>query len=123
MSYTHTGVANFETETADSDITGPLNSGNISPTGSSDLLSVACGAGTGQVIGSMQINGVAASGSVNTGAEQLYWDLRNHSSFTGAATATITPDAGWVATIAAFQSEVAGTRKRFVAQPGPGNKR
>lgn len=89
-----------------------LSSGNITPVGSSDALSIGCGLVAGGIaLANHQINGTAASGAVSTGSMGTglnLWSLENHSGFTGAATATLASNF-WVGLVSAFRSATTST--------------
>jgi hypothetical protein len=104
--YSHTGTASFVTESGGNGGSGLILSGTLTTTGTSNLLTVACATSAGlNVQSGHAINGQTPSGVAPTGLNQTYWDLRNHSSGTGAASALISGDE-WVVAVAAFSSSV-----------------
>jgi hypothetical protein len=103
--YSHTGTAAFVTENGGNGSSASILGGTLTTTGSSDLLTVACATSLGLVAQSAHaINSTTPSGVAPTSLNQTYWDLRNHSSATGGATATVAGGDNWVVVSAAFSS-------------------
>lgn len=104
MQFSYTGGSiSFDTDiaTADGTSTAP-NSGNITTTGTDELVLGGYGEYSDSTVSSRLINGSAADGNVDSSQTSL-WRRAVGATFTGAASCTIGPSAAWICSAIAFK--------------------
>jgi hypothetical protein len=109
LEFSYSGVCTYDKGTGASGNSASLNSGNITTTGTDELALAIGDANTAP--SSEQIDGLAADSSYASGAPLYAWWKAFASTFTGAATATIT-SGYWVCSIDSF-IEAAYDPKQF----------
>lgn len=103
MEFSLSAAATFDTDiaTADGTSTAP-NSGNITTAGTDELVLGGYGEYSDSTLSARLINGSAADANVDASATSM-WRRAVNATFTGAASATLSPSAAWICSAIAFQ--------------------
>ena len=108
LSYTG-GTLSFDTDRADGKGTSASpSSGNITTTGTDEIVFGSYGEYSDHILSARQINGQNADANVDAGGFTSVWRKSFGSTFTGAATATLSPSAEWISNVIAFKVTGAG---------------
>lgn len=107
--YSYTGALTFDQENSAESAGGTtaLTTGNITTTGTDEVVLAGWVAGGGMSSSAEQINGVAATHALADGAGGKAWDRIATATFTGQGTATTTSTT-WLSAIVSIKSNVGG---------------
>lgn len=116
--FTPTATPSFDQEASTGSATGTsLTSGNVTTTGTDEIVFGAGYNDNTSIYSAQQINSVAADGTTSQPGEVSIWYRVVTATFTGQATATIATSSRWICTVTAFKIAAASAstiRRRII---------